>query len=244
LIWSHLLLRNVRSALDRGLPTLAGCRAHGATLSVAAGGPSLADTYQHLTGQIAAVNGSCGWLIDHGVIPNLCGVLDPGEHMADVIRADRRVRYYVASVCDPSVFDKLRDCHVTLWHATGFPGTAETIPPNSLLIGTGCTMGLRWLTLGYALGFRRFDFHGLDSSFRDGETHAYKDHGNRPEDVITVHGRKTRTNYTEQVTDFFDALERAKMPDIEPLEIQIHGDGLLQDECDRRLGSRIFRNAA
>lgn len=234
MIWSHLLLRNVRSALSRGLPTLRGCRAHGHTLSVAAGGPSLADTYHHLTGQIAAVNGSCGWLIDHGIVPNLCGVMDAGEHMADVITADRRVRYLVAAVCDPSVFDKLKDCHVTLWFPTGFPGTREAIPPNQLLIGGGCTMGLRWLTLGHTLGFRRFELHGLDSSYRNGATHAYKDHGNRNDPVMTIRGRQTALNFTEQVSDFFDMIERAKMPDIDPMVINVHGDGLLQDEWKRR----------
>lgn len=240
MIWSHLLLRNVRSALQRGLPTLEGCRAHGNVLSVAGGGPSLADSYQHLTGQIAAVNGSCGWLIDHGVVPNLCGVLDAGDHMADVIRADRRVRYYVASVCDPSVFDKLKDCHVTLWHATGFPGTAEAIPSDALQVGGGCSMGLRWLTLGYTLGFRKFEIHGLDSSYRNGTTHAYKDHGNRHDAHITIHGRQTQVNYSEQVVDFFDMMERMKMGDLDRVTVKVHGDGLLQDECERRWQSREF----
>jgi len=227
------LLRNVRSALDRGLPTLAVCRAHGHTLSVAGGGPSLADTYQHLTGQIAALNRSCGWLIDRGVIPNLCGVLDPGEHMAGEIRADRRVRYYVASVCDPSVFDKLKGCHVTLWHPTGFPGTASAMPTD-LLIGGGCSIGLRWLTLGYTLGFRRFELHGLDSSYRDGQTHAYQDHGVRHDAFITIRGRQTQVNYSEQVVDFFDMMERSKMGDLDHVTVNVHGDGLLQDEWARR----------
>ena len=233
MIFTPDMLRNVRSALSRGLPTLQGCRAHEHVLSVAAGGPSLADTYQRLTGQIAAVNGSCGWLINRGVIPDLCAVMDPGEHMAGVIAADRRVRYFIASSCDPSVFDKLKDCDVTLWHPTGFPGVRQALPADTLMVGGGCTMGLRWLSLGYTLGFRRFDLHGMDSSFRGEATHAYKDR-ERDGPIITIHGRQTRLNYFEQVTDFFDWLGRMKQPDMEPTEINVFGDGLLQDEWKRR----------
>src|SRR4051812_40768540 len=87
------MCENVRSALGRNLPCVKLSRPHGATLSVAAGGPSLGDTYKDLTGYIGAVNGSLAFLMDKGVLPDACAVLDPGEQMADIVPADRRVRY-------------------------------------------------------------------------------------------------------------------------------------------------------
>lgn len=224
------MLSNMRSALSRGLPEVVGCRPHGHILSVAGGGPSLADTKDRLTGIIAAINGSLGYLTEHGILPHVCGILDPGAHMPDVITADRRVRYYVASICDPGVFDKLKDCDVRLWHptsVTGGSGLLELRGGDWLQIGGGSTMGLRWCNLGYVLGFRTFHLHGLDSSFRDGATHAYQDR-ERSGEIITVDGRKTRANFLEQVSDFFDMLDLFAR-EADPVTFEVFGDGLLQD---------------
>lgn len=224
------MLENMRSALARGLPEVAGCRRHGHTLSVAGGGPSLSDTAKQMTGFIASVNGSLGYLLDKGIVPHICGILDPGSHMPDVITADRRVRYYVASICDPKVFDKLKDCEVRLWHptsVTGGTGLLELRGGDWLQIGGGSTMGLRWVNLGYILGFRTFHLHGLDSSFRGEATHAYADR-DRTGDILTVGGRRTRANFLEQVADFFDMLEIFAR-EAEPVTFEVFGDGLLQD---------------
>ena len=232
------MLQNMRSAIARNLPQVSVCKAHGLTMSVAGGGPSLADTYKELDGFICAVNGSLKFLLDREIKPGAsyaCGICDAGEHIADMIVADSRVRYYVASTCDPSVFDKLSGCDVRLWHLTPdsleHPEWFERRLNNSYngrwtAIGGGCTMGLRWLMLGYSLGFRKFHLHGLDSSFRDGATHAYPDRADK-KDRIKVYGRETRPNFLAQVYDFFVSLET--LSSLEPTEITVHGDGLLQD---------------
>ena len=234
------MLSNMRSALARGLPDVAPCRPHGHMLSVAGGGPSLADTYHDMSGFICAVNGSLAWLLDHPIKTGAsyaCGVLDAGAHIADMVVADRKVRYYVASICDPSVFDKLEGCDVRLWHVT--PNSTEV--PDQLealldelrpgiwhAIGGGCTMGVRWLDLGYFLGFRRFHLHGLDSSFREGATHAYPDRADTKERLM-FRGRETRPNFLAQLYDFFAVLNRLSIQD--PfIDIEVFGDGLLQDQ--------------
>lgn len=225
------MLQNMRSALSRGLPEVVGCRPHGHILSIAGGGPSLADTKDQLTGVIAAVNGSLGFLLERGIVPNVCGILDPGAHMPDVITADRRVRYYVASICDPAVFDKLKDCEVRLFHSSsvcGALGLLELRGGPWIAQAGRVTMGLQWGPLGYVLGFRTLHFHGLDSSFRDGATHAYADaNPNRRNRPIQVEGRWTAINFLEQVDDFFTMLESFR--GLDPVTIEMFGDGLLQD---------------
>ncbi len=207
-------------------------------MSVAAGGPSLEDTYGSLSGYVAAVNGSCRWLLERGIVPNACGVLDPGEHIADIIEADKRVTYFVASICHPSVFDKLKRCHVVLWHPSGSPECEillESLFPDSwFMIGGGCTMGLRWLNLGFVCGFRSFAFHGLDSSFRGVATHAYPDRADAKEH-ITVSGRRTRLNFVNQVQDFFASLDTHARISAEQVNVEVYGEGLLQDELKSRL---------
>ena len=228
----ELTLSNMRSALERGLPEVRSCRRHAHTLSVAAGGPSLADTVGELDGYIGAVNGSQKWLKNRDILPDACGIADPYERMADIIDADKRVRYFVSSTCHPAVFDKLKDCHVQLWHSSGAEGAQEICqgknPGNWFMIGGGCTMGLRWINLGYMLGFRRFHLHGMDSSFRD-TTHAYPDRRDGDSDpILIVDGFKTRANFLGQVADFRMLLERYLQPDIEPVAIEVFGEGLLQ----------------
>lgn len=237
------MLANMRASIARGLPVVTPCRAHGLTLSVAGGGPSLADTWPELTGAIGCVNGSLKYLIEPERIISgasyLCAILDAGEHIADMIVADQKVRYYVASVCDPLVFDKLKDCDVRLWHITpqsmvdSDGATAlldEAYPDGWHAIGGGCTMGLRWINLGYFLGFRSFKLHGLDSSFRDGATHAYPDRADT-KDRIEFCGRLTRPNFLAQLYDFFGTLNLfCSGFAFDPVEIEVFGDGLLQDQ--------------
>lgn len=227
------MLDNMRSALARRLPELRPCKPHSHVMHVAGGGPSLADTATELGNYVAAVNGSLGYLLSRGIVPNACGVLDPGAHMADIVAADRRVRYFVASLCDPVVFDKLLSagCHVTLWHPSGTPGAEDVLkdaqPDTWLMIGGGSTMGVRWVNLGYALGFRSFVLHGLDSSFRDDRTHAYPDRADAKA-WTTVNGYPTRLNFLAQVSDFLAVMHRMKQTDIDPIHVDVRGDGLLQ----------------
>ena len=55
-------LDNMRVNLARGLKPLGPCKPHGEVISIAAGGPSLADG--EMQGHVAAGNGSLGYLID------------------------------------------------------------------------------------------------------------------------------------------------------------------------------------
>ena len=248
------MLANMRSSIARGLPLVTPCKPHGLTLSVAGGGPSLEDTYQDLDGFICAVNGSLKFLLDKGTKEGCsyaCGIMDAGEHIADLIVADPEVRYYVASVCDPKVFDKLKGCDVRLWHITP-DSTEDAKGVKALLdesygddwfaIGGGCTMGLRWINLGYFLGFRKFKLHGLDSSFRGSSTHAYPDRADT-KDRIEFAGRLTRPNFLAQVYDFIGTLNLFSGPGYENIAISVHGEGLLQDEWARWLDrkARITR---
>lgn len=224
---------NMRSSIARNLPTVSGTNPpHDGILAIAGGGPSLEDTLDHLTGYVAAVNGSLGYLLSKGIVPQMCGICDPSPHMADIIEADPRVTYFVASIVHPSVFDKLINagCRVYRWNMSAIPGGQELldiIEPNYHLIGGGSTMGLRWITLGYTMGFRTFHIHGMDCSFRGKASHAYPDHQDH-KDWIGFEGYQTRPNFIGQLVDFLSWLERLKEEDVEPVKIKVFGDGLLQ----------------
>lgn len=240
---SEKMVENMRSALERGLREVPACKPHDGSLAIAAGGPSLSDTYHLLSGQghIASVNGSLNFLLEKGIVPDFCGVLDASPHMADVVIADSRVRYLVASTCDPSLFDKLlrAGCKVWLWHPTpqsigtddGAKALMDRMPDNWRMIAGGCTIGLRWVNIGYLLGYRSFHLHGLDSSFRNDQTHAYADRRCGAwvdENSLDMAGYKTSLNFLQQVTDCAHMIELFTGLSVDRTGLQIYGDGLLQ----------------
>lgn len=229
------LLGNVRYALSLGLPDLQNANPpNDWVLSIAGGGPSLEDTYPQLEGCVAAVNGSLSYLKTKGVTPNLCGICHPTESIADIIEADPEVTYFLGSCVHPKVFDKLlaANCKIVLWHLHPIDGLDEVLNEHYgdkgwVQIPGGTTMGLRWITLGYHLGFRKFHLHGLDSSFRGKSSHAYPDAQDHKE-WITYDGYQTRIPFLGQVEDFLRLMDNARDPDVEPTEYTMFGDGLLQ----------------
>ncbi len=226
------LLENVRYAMTLGLPEIQQCAAHDQILSIAGGGPSLADTYKDLTGFVAACNGSLAYLVEKGVTPQMCGVCDPSEHMADIVDAVPGVAYFIASCVHRGVFDKLiaAGCTIYLWHLHPIDGLDELLneyyPDGWTQIPGGCTMGTRWLTLAYHLGFRKVHIHGLDSSFRE-TSHAYPDHQDEKE-WVSFDGFKTRIPFLGQVVDFIGLMEDGRKSDVEHTEYTMFGEGLLQ----------------
>ena len=98
--------------------------------------------------------------------------------------------------------------------------------PDSVLIGGGSTVTLRWINLGYVCGFRKFKIHGLDSSFT-GAIHAYKQ-VQTVNHEMTFYGRKTSIGYCAQIADFFRMMDRMSADDVDPIDVELYGDGLLQ----------------
>src|SRR5689334_14144310 len=135
------MLENVRSALGRGLPGPSLCLPHDGLMSIAAGGPSLSETWGELEGVTCAVNGSLRFLLEKGVTPWAVGCMDPRPHMADTLEARDGVFYFIASTCHPSVFEKLKGQQVICWHPLGMPGMMQAIAGRHG-IGGGTTMGL------------------------------------------------------------------------------------------------------
>lgn len=224
--------------MARDLPEVRKCRAHDHELIIVGGGPSVVETIGEPKGYVAAINGSLRWLLQRGIVPNGCAVLDSGDHIADMIDPHEDVTFFVAANASPRVFDLLKNCHVVIWYPTAVPGLEDHLckvrPNDWFMIGGGCTMGLRWINLGYVCGFRTFHLHGLDSSFRGDRTHAYPDRADAKEHIL-VDGYETRINFLHQISDFLVTMETFNRLDMDFTEFNIYGEGLLQHAVDRRM---------
>lgn len=188
------LCRRVASAMARNLPTSLHAINTAREWAVIGGGPSINQCVgeirklQRRGVAIVSVNKSHDWLLSHGIVPWGHVLLDPKEWVADYVSSPRKdVRHFVASQCHESVFEKLKDYPVFLWHAgQDFPEDGATEPDSYLksnhkpgwnwhITPGPTTVGLRAPLLGHALidGPDKFHMFGMDSSRTHGKLHAY-----------------------------------------------------------------------
>jgi len=147
--------------------------------AIVGGGPSIKYTLPELRGfkTIIAAGSSHDWLVQNGVVPTYCLILDPDQAAANYVKHPQaETNYLVAANCHPSVFDALEGYPVTRWQSAtnieieeytqylldaGFPEDEVKTKP---IIGGGCTCGLRCISIAMCLGYRNLHFFGCDSS--------------------------------------------------------------------------------
>ena len=186
------VLANIESSLTRKLTEIEHLPEFGKSkgnepFAIAGGGPSIKYTIDTLKNfkVIIACGSSHDWLVEHGIRPTYTLILDPDIIAANYLqRPSPTCNYLVASCCHPRVFDVLKDYPVTIFHSTG-PDPAWYIEQwdkhglkevKKPIIGGGCTCGLRAITIGMLLGYRKLHFFGLDSNLdiNTYDHHAYE----------------------------------------------------------------------
>jgi hypothetical protein len=122
-----VIQNNVIHALSLGLKCLPVVAAHGERVVMIGGGPSIvnyldefrvfADAPGH---RLACVKSSHNLVLDMGITPWACMLLDPRDHVKDFIEDPAPgVKYIVSSTCAPTTFERLlsRGAEVWLYHA-------------------------------------------------------------------------------------------------------------------------------
>lgn len=178
-----------------------------------------------------AVNGSANWLRENNLTPKVHILLDARPSNARFVeQPDPKCRYLIASQCHPKVFERLKDCDVTLWHSGG--DTVKDICERYyfgryLTIGGGSTVATRALHLLYLLGFRKIAIYGMDSCWLNGEHHAYPQPENDRDKVIACRvGRRKFQCTAWQVSQANEFVQmQPRIP--KDLELAIEGDGLI-----------------
>ena len=156
-------------------------------IALVGGGPSLKgkDIQNELKRFYAAnVSVACGsshdWMVENGILPNYCVVCDPDPISANYLKHHSNyTKYLIASSCDESVFELLKDEDVYIWHnwsdETGYLEKLEALDPNyTFAIAGGCTVGLRSLTIALMMGYSKVHFFGFDSCLgKDDARYSY-----------------------------------------------------------------------
>jgi hypothetical protein len=169
---------NIAVNIRRKLPTLQTKRA-----MVVGGGPSAADhiedirSHQAKGWKLTAINGAHDWLLDQGIRPNSCVLMDSSEVVSSFVKRPQGCcTYYLASQCHPSMFDKLSDFDVVMWHAhldDASNKAIEAFDPDATILAGANTAGLHAIAIEYMQGVRKLRVYGMDSSHRPSCDHAY-----------------------------------------------------------------------
>jgi hypothetical protein len=158
--------RQVAANLSRGLPDALAPRR---SLTVIANGPSALDVDLHaIAGPTLALNGSIALFVAQGLAPTFWACCDPQAVVASLLPdcPPRDTVYFVAAKCHPSVFEKLKDRDVRVWHLPDYPSPGK----QHVVLASTVTISATWLM--NRLGFTDFTYWGWDGCFFDKRHHA------------------------------------------------------------------------
>lgn len=167
---------NLKANLARGLPVIQHCQDEKeGSLAIVGSGPSLADIVDKLRewdGEIWAINGAYDFLLEHDVVPEGFFGIDPLPGLTEYVQnAQSETTFYLASTCDPSIFDALADHKVQLIH---FASEDNSIyPEGSKVVMGGTTSVTRAPFVGVALGWRDIHLFGVDGSYTSKGPYCY-----------------------------------------------------------------------
>lgn len=234
-----MIVANTAINVKRGLPILQlENYKPRAPAIIVGGGPSLADTLDELRA-IAAEPGACiicandshDFLIANGIVPWGCVFWEIQSSFANFFENARDdVTYLLSAFAHPSAFEKLAGKKIVIFFATQFVGDEKIIADymrehgKQGMIGGAATAPLRAVGIMLCKGHLRFHLFGVDSSFRDGQSHAYY---NREKAGLPIWcaGRMFDTNWylAKQAENFTEYMKNYG----DRYEFVVHGDGLI-----------------
>lgn len=229
------LAKNINANLLLDIPTAKEAILKDRVASLCGSGPSIEYTKNNLTGDIWACNGAYDWLQDQGIIADYFFCWDPGtEVLAYLKRPNKKTTFYLASTCDPLVFEMLEDFNVVMWHAcTGGDYVIHNIlarynrdnNKKEFYVGGGSACMTRAPYLLTSLGYKEINLHGADSSLTDdGKSHVAEGISGSGIHKVWCLGREFL------VPLWMGAQSQQFLPMINKLKdskIIVHGDGLI-----------------
>jgi len=230
----------------------------GKRLLIVAGGPSLKRHIDEIKvlakdSHVLALNNTYSYLIENGVMPDYFMLLDSRQDnvkfLEDVFESSEAgalarevVTHFIGVQCAPNIFNYLEQINAMsiVKYMTAHPYNVEhvndyDIPDEAkfMIGGPVGTVGIKSISLGTALGYKIFHLFGYDSSYEDGEHHAYKQELNDGANTIEVKfdgvGKTYITTPTlaNQATEFTGFIKEVAIN--YNAEFFMHSEGLLPD---------------
>jgi len=236
------ILANVMLNCKRQIPQLQWYGQKSEACVIACGGPSLRANFLELRDlhfqrkPIFAVNGAANWLVSQNIRPAAVVIMDAQPHNVGFVQEPIiGCKYFLASQCDPGLFDACKGRDVTIFHALSLGEDSEETAflDNyygekrwSHVVGAS-TVGTRAIWLAKMLGYELQHVFGLDSCVMETGHHAYAQEWQDNEQVhnIWCGGRHFKCTgwHIAQAEGFKDFVKAAG----ERFSLNVHGDGLL-----------------
>lgn len=209
-----------------------------AEIQILCGGPSLNDFEDEIKKnwkggmKTITVNGTYNWAQERGITNvNQC-MIDArpfNKRFCEPPRDD--CYYFIASQCDPEVFEMLPHDRTFFWHCTSSPEAVDAVEENYseyLIAGGGSTVMLRTIVLMRILGFKKMHVYGMDSCNVDGEHHAYSQPENdfKVKNIPVTVGERVFDCQPWMVYQAYDLVEMIKTLGDEFM-LDVKGDGLI-----------------
>lgn len=222
---------------------IAECNPHNLTAVLCSGGPSLKGQfdvlkklYKKRDHMVFCVKHAHDLLIEQGIVPDGCILLDPRPHSKDFIEHPHPdVNYFTATMCHPVTVDKLRDAGAKVFGYNALVGAGEdqvfkemalelSGPDKKVhMLPGGCGAATRGVTVLYCLGFRKFKLFGYDACYP--ENVGKKTQGATDKEClrVEVHGREfwTDAELIAQCNDF------ERLFQSQNVDIEVFGDGMI-----------------
>jgi len=223
-------LDNIKENIKRDVTWFNGGLPHKGKVIGVCPGPSLEKQLSKIRnrkGEVWSVNRAYPQLLEKGIVSDAAIFADPHPIINDWIKdRDERTTFYVASQCDPSVFDALEGSNVVLYHlyCEGVEDLLKDITHKPVtVIHGGSSVSLKLMYLAYLLGYRTIDYYGFDGSFDD-QQYSFTEDKNGERLEVYYNNKKFLTTraYAQQATEFFKQL--SLIPDC---IVRPHGNGLI-----------------
>lgn len=233
-------LSNIRHSLALELPQFMPdpepCKG---SLILVGGGPSLATsllTIRRLAARkgarVIAFNDAISYLLKRGVPVWGSVFMEVAPWRPDFMQdVPKGLTYLVASETHPRAYDLLMaaGANIVQWHAMEGIGEDKLIGDKFdgavPLIPGGVTALTRAFFLGHAMGYRRFEVFGADSSHAEGSSHAYYDRGGQSVVEITCAGKTfTAPGYLARQCE--DLIKIVEFHHGKTMNIRVHGTGM------------------
>lgn len=236
---------HMRWSVSQGFPRIKYRSMTSQTMQIIGYGPSLADTWKDINPDkpLMTMSGSLSYLLEKGLKPKFGRwfhvEVDPRPHKIKVLARHEEVIYLVGSCAHPDLFKYLDGMKVVLFHARSGDHTKQWVAqndPGQVLVSAGSTVGLTAIHVGGVFGYRHFEIHGMDGSFRGEKRHAGPHagfvQGQRPSMINPDY-------MTSRLMDNTNFEIRAMLKNF-PVFCVFHGDGVVQDW----VGKADLHNAA
>lgn len=207
-------------------------------LAIVGGGPSLEGSLATIHAMqkggavVWALNNSFRYLCEHGIEPDAHLMFDGREENIKFVPEKTSALLLYGAQCHPTVIDKARVAseNMVIW-CPAISKMGDLLRKHKKvgwIISAGSSIGLKAMWISRLMGFRKVHLFGYDSSYKEGENHAYKQSLNNGENVIDVtvngHPFKCAAWMATQVEEF-----RESVPHLvaSGMEFTVHGEGLL-----------------